>query len=107
MNQEPVPFDKLIALRFIRSVKEFANSDVGWRAKLMFTALIALLLGINGANVLNSYVGRDFMTAIAQRNKAEFLREALLYIGVFAISTIVAVLSRFMEERLDCSGANS
>ncbi len=100
MNQEPVPFDKLTALRFFRSFKEFAASDVGWRARLMFAALLALLLGINGANVLNSYVGRDFMTAIAQRNKSEFLFEALLYICVFAISTIVAVLSRFMEERL-------
>jgi putative ATP-binding cassette transporter len=51
-------------------------------------------------NVLNSYVGRDFMTAIEHRNKAQFIEEAVLYIGVFAASTIVAVVSRFTEERL-------
>ncbi len=51
-------------------------------------------------NVVNSYVGRNFMTAIADRNQAEFIWQALLYIGVFAASTIVAVVSRFIEENL-------
>src|SRR5262245_45020949 len=96
MNQQQVPFDKQTAIRFIRAVKDLAKSEYGWQAKLMFAGLIALLLGINGTNVLNSYVGRDFMTAIEHRNRAEFIQEAVLYIGVFAGSTI----SRFTEERL-------
>ena len=100
MNQEQVPFDKLTVVRFIGAVRIFAKSEYGWQAKLMFVGLIALLLGINGTNVLNSYVGRDFMTAIEHRNKAEFIQEAVFYIGVFAASTIVAVVSRFTEERL-------
>ncbi len=100
MNQEQVPFDKLTVVRFIGAVSIFAKSEYGWQAKLMFVGLIALLLGINGTNVLNSYVGRDFMTAIEHRNKAEFIQEAVFYIGVFAASTIVAVVSRFTEERL-------
>ena len=100
MNQEQVPFDKLTVVRFIGAVRLFAKSEYGRQAKLMFVGLIALLLGINGTNVLNSYVGRDFMTAIEHRNKAEFIQEAVFYIGVFAASTIVAVVSRFTEERL-------
>ena len=100
MNQEQVPFDKLTVVRFIGAVRIFAKSEYGRQAKLMFVGLIALLLGINGTNVLNSYVGRDFMTAIEHRNKAEFIQEAVFYIGVFAASTIVAVVSRFTEERL-------
>ncbi len=100
MNQERVPFDKLIALRFISAVKSLATSEHGWQAVFMFAGLVLLLLGINGANVLNSYVGRDFMTAIEHRNKAAFVQEAIFYVGVFAASTIVAVLSRFTEERL-------
>ena len=100
MNQERVPFDKQIALRFISAAKSFATSEHGWKAIFMFAGLVLLLLAINGANVLNSYVGRDFMTAIEHRNKAAFVEEAVLYIGVFAASTIVAVLSRFIEERL-------
>jgi ABC transporter transmembrane region 2 len=100
MNQQKVPFDKLTVVRLFRYVTIFASSESGLQAKLMFAGLIVLLLGINGTNVLNSYVGRDFMTAIKHRNKAQFIEEALLYIGVFAASTVVAVISRFTEERL-------
>ena len=49
---------------------------------------------------MNSYVARDFMTAIASRDRARFISQATLYIGVFAASTITAVLYRFSEERL-------
>ncbi len=40
------------------------------------------------------------MTAIANRDTAEFIRQATFYIGVFAAFTIVAVVARFIEERL-------
>ena len=40
------------------------------------------------------------MTAIADRDKAEFVRQAIFYVGVFAGSTAVAVVARFAEERL-------
>ena len=50
--------------------------------------------------LLNSYVGRDFMTAIANRNMGEFIRQALFYLCVFAASTVVAVIHRYVEERL-------
>jgi vitamin B12/bleomycin/antimicrobial peptide transport system ATP-binding/permease protein len=36
----------------------------------------------------------------ADRNKAEFIRQALFYIGVFGASTVVAAIVRFAEERL-------
>ncbi len=40
------------------------------------------------------------MTAIEDRNRAEFIRMALSYIAVFGASTIVAVIYRYAEERL-------
>ena len=86
--------------RFVRSIRSFATCEVRGRAGAFFTALVVLLLGINGLNVLNSYVGRDFMTAIEQRDRSAFLRQALLYVGVFGASTVAAVLYRFAEERL-------
>lgn len=67
---------------------------------MIFAALVALLGGAIGLNVVNSYVGRNFMTAIADRDKAEFARQALFYIAVFAGSTVVAGIARFAEERL-------
>src|SRR5271157_1368400 len=91
---------KTTLARFVGAVRNFANSEVGWKAKLIFAALVALLFGANALNVLNSYVGRNFMTAIANRDKAELIHQAIVYVGVFAGSTVVAVVARFAEERL-------
>ena len=99
MDKQEVPRRTTLA-RFARAVGNFAGSEVGWKAKLIFAALVSLLCGASGLNVLNSYVGRNFMTAIADRDKAEFMRQAIFYVGVFAASTVVAVVARFAEERL-------
>ena len=47
--------NKLTVERFLRAVKIFASSEQGGKLRLMFAGLIALLLGINGMNVLNIY----------------------------------------------------
>jgi putative ATP-binding cassette transporter len=100
MSEQPVAFDRVTGRRFVRAVKYFLSSEVRWQARGLFGLLIAFALTINGLNVLNSYVGRDFMTAIAHRDQTGFIRQAVLYIGVFALSTAVVVLYRFTEERL-------
>ena len=81
-------------------MRDLTRSEVGGRVKLLFGTLLALLLAINGLNVVNSYVGRDFMTAIEQRSMSSFVTMAALYVGVFAVSTLTAVIYRFTEERL-------
>ena len=86
---------------FFRNLKMFVTAEkVGTKAKWAFGSLFFFLLGINALNVVNSYVGRDFMTAIENRNFDEFVRMALIYLGVFAGSTIVAVSCSFTEQRL-------
>jgi vitamin B12/bleomycin/antimicrobial peptide transport system ATP-binding/permease protein len=100
MSEQPTPFDRATGRRFVRAVKDFLTSEVRWRARGLFALLIGFALTINGLNVVNSYVGRDFMTAISHRDHPGFVRQAVLYVGVFAASTAVAVLYRFTEERL-------
>ena len=99
MDAQAIPL-RVTAARFVQSVKLFAASEFGGRAKLIFLALAGLLCVATALNVANSYVGRNFMTAIANRDSPEFARQAVLYIGVFAASTVVAVIARFGEERL-------
>jgi vitamin B12/bleomycin/antimicrobial peptide transport system ATP-binding/permease protein len=99
MDRQTTPF-KVTAGRLVGAVGNLANSEVGWKAKAMFGALVALLCAVNGLNVVNSYVGRNFMTAITERERSEFVRQAVFYIGVFAASTVVSVIIRFAEERL-------
>jgi putative ATP-binding cassette transporter len=91
---------RVTATRLAQAVAVFANSEAGLKAKWLFVALLVLLLAANGLTVVNSFVGRNFMTAIADRHEAEFAHLAILYVGVFAASTIVAVVARFAEERL-------
>ena len=100
MANERVPLDRLTWVRWRDTVRAFVKSEVGARAALLFGALLAMLVAINGLNVLNSYVGRDFMTAIEARSMPRFVAKAMLYVGVFAASTVAAVLYRFTEERL-------
>jgi len=74
--------------------------QVGGKAKWLFATLFLFLIGMNVLNVVNSYVGRDFMTAIENRKFDEFVRMALIYVGVFAASTIAAVTYSYTEQRL-------
>jgi putative ATP-binding cassette transporter len=76
------------------------ESDVGRQAAGWFALLLAMLISFNALNVVNSYVGRDFMTAVADRRYQRYITYALLYLAVFAGSTVVGVFSRFSEERL-------
>lgn len=99
MDKQKPPL-KITAVRFVRAVKIFMSSGAGMKARWMLAGLVLLLCGINALNVVNSYVGRNFMTAIADRKTAEFTQQAIFYIGVFAASTVVAVIARFAEERL-------
>lgn len=87
-------------VRFLRTLRLFFASEVGPRAVGWSVLLLVLLLTINGLNVVNSYVGRDFMTAISERKPRQYALYALLYLNVFAGSTIAAAFNRFSEERL-------
>src|SRR5262245_48813504 len=100
MSEVAAPSGRRTLRRCIRSVKDLLNSEVRWRAITLAALLVGFLFAINGLNVVNSYVARDFMTAIAGRDMPGFTRQALLYLAVFGASTAVAVLQSFTEQRL-------
>ena len=64
--------------------RPFFTSGPRRRALAGLALLVALLLGINGLNVVNSYVGRDFMSALAEKHLARFYALAAVLAGVFA-----------------------
>src|SRR5271169_6706706 len=59
MDAQAIPL-KTTGIRFVRAVRTFAQSEVSWKAKLIFAALVLLLCAANALNVVNSYVGRKF-----------------------------------------------
>ncbi len=104
MSEQAVAFDRETLQRFVRAVKDFFTSEVRWRARGLFALLIVFALTVNGLNVLNSYVGRDFITAISLRDEAGFVREAVLFVGVLAGTTVVAVFTDLLRSGSGCSG---
>src|SRR6185369_14317733 len=47
-----------------------------------------------------SYAGRDFMTAISDKNFAGYRTALIWYLATFALAVPVGVFYRWMEERL-------
>lgn len=86
--------------RFVLITRPLFQSDIRGRAAGLLALLLLLLVAVSTLNVINSYVGGDFMTAISLRDSASFHLQGWLYVGIFALSTIVAVCYRFTEERL-------
>ena len=86
--------------RFVASLRDFAASPDGPKAKWLLASLLVLLVSINSLNVVASYIGRDFMTAVADRNVGEFATQTLRYVFILLVCTAVAVVYRWVEERL-------
>src|SRR5438477_9281297 len=86
--------------RSLQTLRLFFTSQARWSAIGWFALLLTLLLSLGGLNVVNSYVGRYFMTAISERQPGPFVTYAVVYLGVFAVSTVMAAFYRFSEERL-------
>lgn len=94
------PLRRGVWTRLIGAIRAVVTSEIGGKFRLMFAAILLLLVGISALNVVSSYVGRDLMTAIEQRSHSRFVSMAALYVAVFAALTVAAVLLRFIEERL-------
>jgi putative ATP-binding cassette transporter len=86
--------------RLSSAIRAFLASPQGRRARWLFVALLLLMVAINVMNVMGSYVGRYFMSAIEIRDHAGFFLYAWWYVAVFVASTLFAVLFRLAEERL-------
>jgi vitamin B12/bleomycin/antimicrobial peptide transport system ATP-binding/permease protein len=69
-------------------------------AYIGLAVLIALLLAVNGLNLVNSYVGRYFMNALGERNLSKFYLFAEALALVFAASTAAQVLATYIQQRL-------
>lgn len=96
----PVKFNRQTRQRLWGMIRAFWASDAGRPGRLLLATMLVLLIGINVLNVINSYVGRDFMTSIERRQWDVFVSMGMMYLGVFAASTLVAVVQRFVEETL-------
>lgn len=101
MTYSKLSFTHVTWQHWLAHIRAFALAPVtGARARALFASVILLELALNTLNVLNSYVGRNFMTAIAARDEHGFLTQAGYWVAVFAVITGVTVMARYYEDRL-------
>jgi putative ATP-binding cassette transporter len=86
--------------RFYTLAAPFFASEARWKAFALLGALLGLIVLLNVINVQNSYVNRDFMTAVQDRDQARYGPLAVLYFGVFAALTVCDVLYAWSEAKL-------
>jgi putative ATP-binding cassette transporter len=70
------------------------------RARWLCGVLLTLCLAVGGLQILVSYAGRDFVTALTSRDVGAFYHNLWRYLGTFALAVPVAVFYRFTADRL-------
>ncbi len=91
--------DPTVTRRLSSLIKPFFLGDLAWWAWGLLALLVFLSLSIKGLDVWMSYIGRDFITALALREENEFIRQFFHYLVAFAVVTPIVVMSRYTEER--------
>ncbi|WP_083626163.1 ABC transporter ATP-binding protein/permease [Planktothrix serta] len=71
-----------------------------WQPWAFLTVLLLLSLFVSGLNVIISYVGNFFTTALAEKSQDEFWRFLYVYAGVFVVGTPIVVMYMYTRERL-------
>ena len=96
----PNMFDRQLWLGFWRITRLYWQSTRKVRAWGVLSALLLLLLAAAGVNVLLNFVGRDFMTALSEKDTSEFQRTLLIYLGAFVVATPVIALFGWVKKVL-------
>lgn len=99
-----LPFAGLLGLGFVIPAAAFLGLAGQLRSRLIPWVLLAVLLffslTVNGLNVVISYVGRFFQTALANKDAPTFWRFLYVYASVFVIGTPIVVYYRYVQDKL-------
>jgi putative ATP-binding cassette transporter len=93
-------FDRRLWKRFWEIARLYWRSEEKWRAWGVLALLLLLLFGFTALNVVLSYVGRDFMTALSEKDLPDFNRALLIYLGAFVVATPVSVFFEYVQKVL-------
>ena len=101
MNSGPEPtFDLHTIPRIKRIIAPFFRSEKKKQARLLLGLLLGFAIAVALVQVLMSYVARDFIDALTQRDRGGFRKNLWLYLGTFALAIPIGVFYRFTEEKL-------
>lgn len=71
-----------------------------WQSWALLALLLLLSLSVSGLNVINSYVGNFFNTALAKKDEINYWKYLFVYAGVFAVGTPIVVIYRYTQDKM-------
>ena len=71
-----------------------------WQAWALLALLLLLSLSVSGLNVIISYVGNFFNTALAKKDEINYWKYLFVYAGVFAVGTPIVVIYRYTQDKM-------
>jgi len=71
-----------------------------WQPWALLTLLLFLSLSVSGMNVIISYVGNFFTTALAKKDQLNYWKYLFVYAGVFVVGTPIVVIYRYIRDKL-------
>lgn len=71
-----------------------------WQPWALLTLLLFLSLSVSGLNVIISYVGNFFSTALAKKDQLNYWKYLFVYAGVFVVGTPIVVIYRYVRDKL-------
>ena len=86
--------------RFLAIAKPYWFSEEKKGARALLAVLLVLTLAVSGINVLISFVGRDFMTALSNKEADRYFRLLFVYGAVFVVATPIVVFYRYVRDKL-------
>jgi len=87
----------LSSLAFVLSRKRLSGRSFPW---IILGFLLLLSFSVSGLNVIISYVGRFFQTALAEKQEETYWRYLFLYASVFVVGTPIVVLYGYTRQKL-------
>ncbi|MDD2501555.1 MAG: ABC transporter ATP-binding protein/permease [Geobacter sp.] len=92
-------YDRKLWKKFWDISKLYWFSEEKWKARGILAVLLILLSGFSSINILFSYLNRDLMTALQEKNLSAFYHCLLLFAGGFLVATPVTALFNFVQQK--------
>lgn len=103
MNHLRINQGQRLIHNFWQIAKPYFFSEEKWKARGLFILTTVLMLGFNVFNVVQSYVLRDLMTAVTDKDITNFYQIYFKLIGVFAIFVPIFVFWHYSQDLLQLS----
>ncbi|MDJ0557344.1 MAG: SbmA/BacA-like family transporter, partial [Microcoleaceae cyanobacterium MO_207.B10] len=100
MNNLKISQVKRLVHNFWQIAKLYFYSDQKWKARSLILLTTVLMLGFNAFGIVKSYVIRDLMTAVTNKDVTTFYQMWFQLIGVFVIFVPIFVFWHYSQDLL-------